>query len=104
MLEDEADTNGRQSGARSRRLLPDRCTPANLVVPSYLTSEYAAKPSAARPFADICRPVSLPAEGMKVELAKGNTSGNRGFADLRIGRRHGASQFRRRPAGIVCPD
>ena len=37
-------------------------------------NEYAAKPSAARPFADICRHVDLPAEGMNVELAKGNTS------------------------------
>ena len=46
----------------------------NPVVPSYLVSEYAAKPSAARPFADICRHVDLPAEGLKVEMAKGNTS------------------------------
>jgi hypothetical protein len=46
----------------------------NLVIPSYLVNEYAAKPTAARPFADICRHVDLPPEGMKVELAKGNTA------------------------------
>jgi HK97 family phage major capsid protein len=46
----------------------------NLVIPQYLVSLYAARPSAARPFADICRHEDLPAEGMKVELAKGNTS------------------------------
>jgi hypothetical protein len=46
----------------------------NLIVPQYLVNEYAAKPTAARPFADICRHVDLPAEGMKVELSKGNTS------------------------------
>ena len=46
----------------------------NLVVPAYLTSQYAAKPSAARPFADVYRHVDLPPQGLKVELAKANTS------------------------------
>jgi len=67
----EVDNKGRQSRAAG-----DVTTGAlpNLVVPSYLVNEYAAKPSAARPFADICRPVTLPPEGMTVELATGNTS------------------------------
>ena len=46
----------------------------NLVVPQYLVDQYAAKPSNARPFADICRHIDLPSQGMKVELAKGNTT------------------------------
>lgn len=45
----------------------------NLVVPQYLTTLYAAKPSNARPFADLCRHEDLPPEGMSLELAKGNT-------------------------------
>ena len=67
----EVDNKGRQTRAAG-----DVTTGAlpNLVIPSYLTDLYAARPSAARPFADVCRPVSLPPEGMKVELAKGNTS------------------------------
>jgi hypothetical protein len=45
----------------------------NLIVPQYLTDLYAAKPSNARPFADMCTHKDLPSEGMNVELAKGNT-------------------------------
>ena len=67
----EVDNKGRQTRAAG-----DVTTGAlpNLVIPTYLTDLYAAKPSTARPFADICTPVPLPAEGMKVELAKGNTT------------------------------
>ena len=67
----EIDNKGRQTRAAgdvNTGALP------NLIVPQYLIDEYAAKPSNARPFADICRQVPLPAEGMKVELAKGNTT------------------------------
>lgn len=46
----------------------------SLIVPAYITSEYAAKPATARPFADLCRHADLPANGLKVELSKGNTS------------------------------
>jgi hypothetical protein len=69
--ETEVDNPGRKERAAG-----DVTTGAfpNLVIPQYLVSEYAAKPTAARPFADICRHVDLPAEGMKVELAKGNTT------------------------------
>ena len=67
----EVDNKGRQSRAAG-----DVTTGAlpNLIVPAYLTELYAARPSNARPFADICRPVTLPAEGQTVELATGNTS------------------------------
>jgi hypothetical protein len=67
----EVDNKG-----RATRAAGDVATGAlpNLIIPQYLVDLYAAKPSAARPFADICRHEDLPAEGMKVELAKGNTS------------------------------
>lgn len=57
MREYEVDNKGRQT-----RAVGDVNTGAlpNLVIPSYLTDLYAAKPSNARPFADICTPVPLP--------------------------------------------
>jgi hypothetical protein len=67
----EVDHNGlqtRAAGDVTSGSLP------NLIVPQYLVNEYAAKPSNARPFADICHHVDLPPDGMKVELAKGNTT------------------------------
>ena len=67
----EVDNKGRKTRAAgdvNTGALP------NLIVPQYLVSEYAAKPSNARPFADICRHVDLPQEGLKVEIAKGNTT------------------------------
>lgn len=67
----EVDNQGRKTRAAG-----DVTTGAfpNLVIPQYLVSEYAAKPASARPFADICRHVDLPPEGMTVSLAKGNTT------------------------------
>jgi hypothetical protein len=67
----EVDNQGRKTRAAG-----DVTTGAfpNLVIPQYLVNEYAAKPSSARPFADICRHVDLPPEGMTVSLAKGNTT------------------------------
>jgi hypothetical protein len=61
---------------RKERAAGDVTTGAfpNLVIPQFLVDQYAAKPTAARPFADVCRHIDLPAEGMKVELAKGNTT------------------------------
>jgi hypothetical protein len=72
MREYEVDNKGRQTRAAG-----DVTTGAlpNLVIPSYLVSEYAAKPSAARPFCDNgMRHVDLPPEGMNVEIALGNTT------------------------------
>jgi hypothetical protein len=71
MREYEVDNPNRQTRAAG-----DTTTAAfpNIVIPAYLVAEYAAKPSNARPFADICRHVDLPPQGMKIELAKGNTS------------------------------
>ena len=71
MREHAVDNKGRQSRAAG-----DVTTGAlpNLIVPAYLTQLYAAKPSAARPFADIMRHEDLPPQGMKVELAKANTT------------------------------
>jgi hypothetical protein len=67
----EVDNKGRKTRAAG-----DVTTGAfpNLIIPAYITDEYAAKPSNARPFADVCRHVDLPPEGMKVEIAKGNTT------------------------------
>jgi hypothetical protein len=42
---------------------------AGLVVPQYLTDLYAPAASAKRPFADVCRPHDLPAQGMTVNLS-----------------------------------
>lgn len=47
---------------------------AGLVVPQYLTELYAPAASAKRPFADVCRPHVLPAQGMTVNLSRVTTS------------------------------
>jgi len=45
-----------------------------LVVPQYLTDMYAPATAAMRPFADVCRPHDLPAQGMTVNLSRITTS------------------------------
>ncbi|RSS51374.1 hypothetical protein [Streptomyces sp. WAC01280] len=47
---------------------------SGLVVPQYLTDLYAPAAAAKRPFADVCRPHDLPAQGMTVNLARVTTS------------------------------
>ncbi|WP_432135154.1 hypothetical protein [Streptomyces sp. bgisy154] len=47
---------------------------AGLVVPQYLTDMYAPAAAARRPFADVCRPHDLPAQGMTVNLSRITTS------------------------------
>ncbi|MGJ5897972.1 hypothetical protein ACSCBZ_39400 [Streptomyces niveiscabiei] len=47
---------------------------AGLVVPQYLTDMYAPAAAAMRPFADVCRPHALPAQGMTVNLSRITTS------------------------------
>lgn len=47
---------------------------SGLVVPQYLTELYAPAAAAKRPFADVCRPHDLPAQGMTVNLARVTTS------------------------------
>ncbi|MBN0043116.1 hypothetical protein JS756_03095 [Streptomyces actuosus] len=46
---------------------------AGLVVPQYLTDMYAPAAAAKRPFADVCRPHQMPAQGMVVNLSRVTT-------------------------------
>ncbi|QYA94016.1 phage major capsid protein [Streptomyces anulatus] len=41
-----------------------------LVIPQYLTDLYAPQARTSRPFADACRPHTLPAQGMTVEISR----------------------------------
>ncbi|MET9965448.1 hypothetical protein ABZZ80_05855 [Streptomyces sp. NPDC006356] len=45
-----------------------------LVVPQYLTDLYAPAAAARRPFADVCRPHDLPAQGMTVNISRITTA------------------------------
>ena len=47
---------------------------SGLVVPQYLTDLYAPAAAARRPFADVCRPHALPAQGMTVNISRVTTS------------------------------
>ncbi|MFE1543614.1 phage major capsid protein [Streptomyces microflavus] len=44
-----------------------------LVIPQYLTDMYAPQARTGRPFADACRPHTLPAQGMTVEISRVTT-------------------------------
>jgi hypothetical protein len=66
---------------RGSRLRPDDQQRAagtgafsGLVVPQYLTDMYAPAAAAMRPFADVCRPHVLPAQGMTVNISRITTS------------------------------
>ncbi|MFD7224826.1 hypothetical protein ACFV9P_28060 [Streptomyces sp. NPDC059892] len=47
---------------------------SGLVVPQYLTDLYAPAASTKRPFADVCRPHDMPAQGMTVNLSRVTTT------------------------------
>ena len=47
---------------------------AGLTVPQYLTDLYAPSAAAMRPFADVCRKLPLPAEGMTVNISRITTA------------------------------
>lgn len=47
---------------------------AGLTVPQYLTDLYAPAVAAGRPFANVCRPLPLPADGMTVNISRITTS------------------------------
>ena len=47
---------------------------AGLTVPQYLTDLYAPSAAAMRPFADICRKLDLPADGMTVNISRITTA------------------------------
>lgn len=62
MTEEEAERSGLLERASTSGQFP------GLVVPQYLTDMYAPVARAMRPFADVCNPHDLPAEGMSVNI------------------------------------